>query len=288
MYQTISTTLLAFTTLLLAACNTGGSAQDDGNGMGSGNGGSIDTTTKLEITASNKDALLDRLLEDFADQAPADDPFSPLESIDEGETGAEPKLGSTIIQCTTGTAEVTRTGVDVYATTVATEGQAAVVTNYDNCIFDLSAQGFEIISEFDGTERREMSWTGFDGSYFDSYTIHSSFESFYFKESTNQSSSQFMAERDTTKVLENYKITISHFGWVAFPDIGEGRLDVSTDEPIIIDTATGDNNPDTGSLTFSGANNSQIVFTIVANGVQVTVNNGQPTLHEWSDITTDY
>lgn len=285
------------TPFVLMGCNS-----SDGGGSGSGGGGSFSKTATLQISSENREVV-----DEFAiggivgfESGYADLLFDDSEtfSVDISKHTARLMERQTVsarninmnetYDCDSGTEEYSTT-----ATGFTEEGDISASGNLtfsiksNNCREEWWDEGDYDISN--GTVQFTISWTGYndvDDSFssldFAIKATNSSFyeyldgELYYFEE--------FDGEMKSSLSGTNYTNTMDIFFRGSDLD-GEG---VTVETLSAITGSTDDSHPSAGQWIVRGGGGTTAKYTIVSNGIEVSVNDGQADLVTWEYIDANY
>ena len=276
--------------MALIGCSPDDNNGDDGGGSG---GGGNDTTGTATITDSNAQAMVERTLPNFDLSDTVNDPFDEFSNMlitgpddrDAGRTGLSARLQDSVA-CDTGSASVTTSGQDIGSGTPPADGSASFEVRYNDCVISQSSQSAQISMHMNGTISADFSWTGYDSGMntFSSYSIDLSMDKLYMEMAINGQSTVLEADYTMKYSLNGTTLTHEFQGSAGFGDLTDGSVSVRTTTPITVDTSTVPARPQSGEIVLNGGNGTSITLTVVANGVEVSVNGGQAELYTWSEV----
>ncbi|GGX52789.1 hypothetical protein [Saccharospirillum salsuginis] len=163
-------------------------------------------------------------------------------------------------------------------------GQSSLGVIYEACNMRLSSDNYIL---FDGVLSYQMTWDGYSTAEdsVDNLLMTHRFDSVSFTNvNGDETEDSFIAGWTETK-LDPLK-TVQTMSLI----VSESSLD---DQYVKLETTTdivynhGDGYPSTGAVSVTGGNDTHAEYTIVANGVEVSVNGAQPVLVTWSDFMAD-
>lgn len=268
--------------LALVAC----SPESDSNG----DGDDENNSSQLVIDSENKDLLVNQALSDFAVQDSFDDPFTEFSDllIDGGDTGSRSSISARLqesVNCDSGSASVTANTSDIDTQPFPPNGNASFDASYNNCNFSESGQGYTFSMTIDGSMAASLDWTGYDSGSkdFDTYNMVIDIDDFSFVMNSNGQEFSFEMDFDASFALDNSIATYSYSGSFGIDDAGNGKVSIETLTPFVVDTSSS-SYPTSGEALMNGGNGTSIRYTVVSNGIEVSVNGGQAELYEWSEI----
>lgn len=136
----------------------------------------------------------------------------------------------------------------------------------------------------DGTTKLEMTWSGYDGfESFDSLTVTVRFDDVTYQE-------YFSDVLEYSDIIDG-AVSASITGNESRVQIAlSGTSSELNNQTITMETTTpikqrlSDMYPYQGVVEVKGGGGTSVVYTVVANGVEISLNGGQPVLVLWSDI----
>lgn len=283
--------VLALSFLLVACSPDSDNSEDSGDvGNGDSGNGNGSTSGSLVITAENQDAIITRTVRDFATNDDVKDPFKTFSGtlVTNDTVGSKTLMDrvTETIHCDSGTASVTTEGNDVGTGSEPINGSSSFNATYNDCMISSAAESFSMSMHMNGSMAASMEWTGYEAASntFDTFALTITMDSFYF--SIDQNGETTTMEQDFSMAMElaGNTITQTFSGTTAMEDLGDGYLAVETATPITINYDDSPAYPTSGEVIVSGGDDSSIKYTVVAGGIEVTVNGGQARLYTWSEI----
>jgi hypothetical protein len=272
------------TPLIFTACSPSSEKGSDGGSK---------TPSNLQINATNSEVIIRASLSEFA----TTDEFlsNPAESFtgliitgdDSSTKMADPRAIVARIQetiaCDTGSASVTANTADVDTAPLPASGNSSFEANYNNCTFISNAEGFNFSMAINGRISASFVWTGYTApDTFDTFDISYDVDKFSLAIDVNGNKNSFEIDFNTSLSFDDPNASYSFAGSFEIDEAGGGFVDVQTVNPILMDI--NNTRPSSGKVVMNGAGNSSISYTVVANGIEVSVNGGQAKLHTWADI----
>lgn len=260
---------------------------DDGEGGDS-------SSDPLVIDESNKSMLIDTALGNFSGEGSYDDPFSGFSGLliddptgsSSGQSRSLSERASETVNCHSGSASVTTSGFDVGSGTPPADGSASFSANYNDCNFSESNETYSFSMTIDGSISADLQWTGYDSGTdsFDSYSMSMNIDDFSFVMNSNGDEVSFAMdfESSVSKPAGSNTVTYSYDGTFGVPP--EGYVEIDTITPITVDLSLPEPKPISGEVVFRGDNNTSIRYTVVSNGIEVSVNEGPGEVKEWDEI----
>lgn len=273
------------TPLALTACSPD-SGGGDGDSSASGD---------LVIDSTNREVIINQSLSQFAttDELltnPADG-FSDflITGDDSSSRTADPRAIIARIQetiaCDTGSASVTANTADVDSEPLPASGSASFEAIYYSCTFESSDENFSFLMTIDGEMSASLNWTGYvDGNpgQFDTFNMAYDVDEFSFVLDINGEKSSFEIDFEASLSFDDPTASYSYSGSFEIEEAGDGFVDVRTINPIVMNI--NNTRPTSGKVIMEGGGGTSITYTVVANGIEVSVNGGQSALYEWDDI----
>lgn len=194
--------------------------------------------------------------------------------------------GTGEISCTSGSgsAEGSVTGVGENGETEA-NGSMSVVLKYDNCTQERSS-GDSVTH--DGKQGLDIEWAGYSEStgQFESLSVTATLENYYNKtvvdgavESESTVDGNLTLSATQTEYRASFALAMSS------PEIDGKVIAMETTADIVRGVA--DTYPTSGEIVVTGGEDTKAVYTIVANGIEVSLNGEQAELIAWSEIEAD-
>lgn len=285
--KTVSTGIALFATLVLAGCNS----SDSGNGGGGSSSISLKSPTFI-ITDSNRDTV-DSVAYNYAGNVDATDQLDETTSralslggdqisrvlqprevaarFNESETEACFDSGSV-------TYSASGSGINENTGDMQSSGSMTVSIDFKQCKSTYSLE--------DGLISISMSWSGYDGSEsFDSLSLDMTFNNYtsksYYSDGSLDSSESIHGSMDMS--LNNDETSASLGLSISSSEIDNKVINIETTSPI--KQRSSDYYPYTGTMVVSGGDNTKVTYTVVSNGVEVSLNGGQAELITWSDMS---
>lgn len=276
------------TPFVFAACSP------DKGSSASNSGGGSNTPSDLTISSANSAVIINRGLSEFAT---TDDFLSnPIDGLSGFlltgfDSDNEKSFSRTIatrmqeaVNCDSGSATVTSNFTDVETSPPPATGNSSFEANYNNCTFSSSGEGFSFLMKIDGKMSASLGWTGYDsieGS-FDTFDLAYDIDQFTFDMDINGTSMSFEMDFSTTLAFNDPNASYSFTGSFAIDEAGEGFIDVQTLNPIVMNINNA--HPTSGKVVMNGGGNTSISYTVVTNGISVSVNGGAADLYTWDEI----
>lgn len=269
---------------VLGAISVVGCNSDSG-----GNGVSLKTPT-YEINEANR-STIDRVTYAYASDLDAEELFIDLSDFSTsnvrlaGKVPAEtwkitPRLNeSQTIQCDSGefTVQFSGNGIDEETQNYLPSGSLSLTWDYDNCLDGSTRE--------DGSMTISMAWSGydsFDNSY-DSLNVNFTFNDLTSVELSNGSvESQNLVHGSIESSLSGSESILTIGMSISSPIIENKVINIETTSPI--KQRKSDNYPYSGVVKTTGGSDSQVVYTIVPNGADVSLNGGQAETVTWSEL----
>lgn len=164
-------------------------------------------------------------------------------------------------------------------------GSMSVVLTYDNCTQD-SSSGDN--TTHDGKQGLDIEWTGYNDStgQFESLSVTASFENYYNKtvvggavESESTVDGSLTLSANKTEYRASFSLAMSS------PEIDDKVIMMETTADIV--RGVSDTYPTSGEIVVTGGEDTKAVYSVVANGVEVSLNGGQKELVSWSEIEAE-
>jgi hypothetical protein len=137
----------------------------------------------------------------------------------------------------------------------------------------------------DGEMSASLNWTGYvDGNpgQFDTFNMAYDVDEFSFVLDINGEKSSFEIDFEASLSFDDPTASYSYSGSFEIEEAGDGFVDVRTINPIVMNI--NNTRPTSGKVIMEGGGGTSITYTVVANGIEVSVNGGQSALYEWDDI----
>jgi hypothetical protein len=224
----------------------------------------------LVITDSNAKALVTNslALTDFAEDY-GDIGFRSLQ--DTGARNATRATESFTFSCDSGSQTMTFSVDDsaISGDDLAANGSMSITTDFNNCVeFGETANGSMAIT---------FGWTGYDG--YDASTVSLVIDFDEFETSSSEGSASMDGKLNAS--ISGDSVSMSFNYLVSTTETGGETIRIKTTSNIVFNTA--DAYPSSGAWRIEGAEDTFITATIVANGVEYSVNGGQTVLVAWDD-----
>ncbi len=187
------------------------------------------------------------------------------------------------IDCTTGsgTASGTVTGIDENGE-AEPDGSMSVTMTYETCTQEESEDDY---SAYHGTVNLDIDWTGFNVSTetFDSLSMTASFDNYHEKVVVGgEVESESTVDGSLTLSATQLEYRASFSLVMSSPEIDNKVIAMETTSDIV--RGVSDTYPTSGEIVVTGGEDTQAVYTIVSNGVEVSLNGAQAELITWSEI----
>ncbi len=282
-------TLTGGLVVLAAATLVGCNSSDDKGGSGSI---SLKSPT-FNITESNRDSV-DSITYNYAGEANATNMLPdvgrslPAPKI-LARTGFQPRdiaarfNETETINCSSGsiTINVSGSGIDENTGDMSSSGSLKMTFDVADC----SESTYDGSFSEDGVIGISMSWAGYDGyDSFDSLSLSFTFNE-YVSTSFDGNGSEIARELvhgSMSASLSNDETSMSMGLSLSSSEIDNKIINIETSSAI--KQRNSDYYPYTGTLIVSGGNDTKVTYTIVANGVEVSLNGGQAELISWSEM----
>jgi len=248
----------------------------------------------FSITASNRKAI-DRQVQVYIKYSDVMDLFDSSENgfavvseepRTERMTSTREKVTHELSVCDEGLITLAFESEDFNESTGAFEasGQYSAEMIYDECLMQESSDHY---NELNGVMSYQMDWSGYSTAEnrVENLLITYSFENYTNRQIDGEDTDYtFISGWIDTKSTPLTLITSMNVV------LGSSRLDnqyVRLESSADITYNPGDAYPSTGAVSVTGGNDTYAEYTIVPNGVEVSVNGAQPILVTWSDFMAD-
>lgn len=190
------------------------------------------------------------------------------------------------IECSDGSGTVSGsvTGVDENGEAEAS-GSISIDMSYDECKQATSSDNYVL---HDGSQGLDIEWSGYNASMdvFESLSVTASFDTYH-----NETVVDGEVENDSTvegsltlsATQTEYRASFSLA--MSSSEIDNKVIAMETTADIV--RGVSDTYPTSGVIVVTGGEDTQAVYTIVANGIEVSLNGGQAELIAWSEIETE-
>lgn len=262
------------------------------SGGGSSGSGELNVTLKsptFVIDADSRGAIDDSVAEstlsvsalDFADVAQT---RSTVRSASGMRSGIQPRISeSETSACFDGgsvTFAVNGDGINDQGD-FSSNGTVTVSITSDNCTYDYGT-GYEVE---DGGAKVTLSWAGYNGSdAFDSLSVTALFDEMSYEDYDNSDALIYSENIDggiKASLADNeseVKIALS----MQSSDFNNQIITIET--TTTVKQRLSDSYPYQGVVEVKGGNGTSVVYTVVPNGVEVSLNGEQPVLVTWNEI----
>lgn len=163
---------------------------------------------------------------------------------------------------------------------MSASGNATISIINNNCTF-ISGETKQVE---DGTTELKMSWSGYDGfDSFDSLTVSVRFDDVTYQEYVSGvlEYSDIIDGAVSASITGNEsRVQIALSGTSS--ELNNQTITMETTTPI--KQRLSDMYPYQGVIEVRGGSGTSVVYTVVANGVEISLNGGQPVLVLWSEI----
>lgn len=262
------------------------------NSEGGGSGGSGELNVSLKtptfvIDAENR-STVDGMVADSALSATASD-FAAFDSsrslersVFRSASGIELRnTESASFDCDGGGSyTISVSGSGISDDELSASGNATIKLIANNCITSFGT--WEDVE--DGTTELSMTWSGYDGfDSFDSLSVSVRFDEvtyqeyedgvLYYSESIDGAISASISGNES-------RVQIALSGTSS--DLNNQTITMETTTPI--KQRLSDDYPYQGVVEVKGGGGTSVVYTVVANGVEISLNGGQPALVTWNEI----
>ncbi|WP_189607974.1 hypothetical protein [Saccharospirillum salsuginis] len=288
--KTMTTGIALVASLALVGCNS----SDSGSGGGGGSSSVSLKSPTFIITESNRDSV-DSVAYSYAGNVDATDQLDDTTSralslgedqisralqpreiaarFNESETEACFDSGSV-------TYSASGSGINENTGEMQSSGSMKVSMDFNQC---KSTYSFD-----DGLISISMSWSGYDGyNSFDTLSLNITFNDYtsksYYGDGSLDTSESIHGYMDMS--LANDETSASLGLSISSSEIDNKVINIETTSPI---KQRGSDYPYTGTIVVTGGDNTTVTYTVVSNGVEVSLNGGQAELITWSDMSYYY
>jgi len=283
--KTVSTGIAFIATLALVGCNSSESGsssislksptfiitesnRDDVDSVAYNYAGNVDASDQLNDTTS-------RALSLGGDQiSRALQPREIAARYNESQTESCFESGSV-------TYSVSGSGINENTGDMQSSGSMKVSIDFRQCKSTYSL--------YDGLISMSMTWSGYNGyDSFDSLSLNLTFNDYisksYYGDGSLDSSELIHGYMDMSL---NNDVTSASLGLsITSSEIDNKVINIETTSPI--KQRSSDDYPYTGAMVVSGGDSTKVSYTVVSNGVEVSLNGGQAELITWSDMSYSY
>lgn len=255
-------------------------------------GGDANQGSKLVIDANNKDAMIQQALPRVAIDDTFDDPFTEFQGFlltgDDASSKSLSARAQDSVNCDSGSATVTANTADIDASVTPENGSASFSASYNSCVFSSTSPDFSFSMTIDGSISANLEWTGYQSGSeeFDTVSMDVDIDNFSYLINMNGEEAAFEMDFAASMSFDDPIATYSYSGTFGVDGAGEGVVSISTVSPMTVDTSQVPAYPSSGEVVMNGGNGSSIRYTVVPDGVEVSVNGGQAELYTWKEIET--
>ncbi len=187
-------------------------------------------------------------------------------------------------ECTSGsgTNTGTVTGIDEDTGEIEASGSISAESTYEDCKLE-SSTGYYFLQ--DGTVNMDIEWSGYSAASetFESLSVSVGFETYYSQEvAAGDTVAESTIDGRLTQSANSTEYRASFDISMSAPEIDNKVIAMETTSDIV--QGVSDTYPTSGAFIVHGGEGTQAVYTIVANGIEVSLNGEQAELITWAEI----